>query len=519
MTERTTAPERPRRGFGAFLIWLSGANKEVLDLTPSDRPKFQGMGGAVLTTALLAGLSMFFAVRMTVTESTAGALVVSLVWFGAILNLDRWLVSSLQRSAGRWGFLRIAVPRLLLAVLFGVVISTPLVLQVFDSEVRTEIAKIRQSESEKFQAALENGPTSERIKALEKEEKDLLAVVQSGGTVVNVEADPEIAALRDRLKPLEKQRDDFADKATCELTGDRCKGTSGNSGSGPRYDNYVKKRDRAEREIRDINRQIAAKAKDLRDSSADSKEQVLGEARQKLTGVQADLEALRGTQADERATFQETNAENTGLLIRLDALGKASSGNSTLFWARFLLFLLITTLECLPIIVKMMALLGRPGPYDRMLEVYDEQALLSGKQKLRTRRATSAIHHGDELSYADHLRGEREKTTRALAQATAQAEYEIGQRALELWRQDMMRDLHADPARFVQSGGQAPPAGPPPLGFAAGPPQPPVIPIAGVPPQPPSFRTAAPGEGPYPAARGRRRRSRWSWFAFARRRP
>ncbi|WP_157963969.1 DUF4407 domain-containing protein [Actinocorallia populi] len=507
MTGQSSETERERRGFGSFLIWLSGANTEILRLAPSERPKYQGMGGAVLTTALLASLAMFFAMQMAVKASFLGALVVSLVWFWAILNLDRWLVTSLQRSSSRWDLVKVAVPRLVLALLLGLVISTPLVLQVFDAEIRTEISKIRQEESEAFQREQSQGSIGARIEELEGLETRLLATIRSGGTVLNVEDDPEVKALRERLEPFEKERSEYEDKATCELTGDRCEGGSRKSGPGPRYDNYRKKAQRAAQEIRDIKQQIDTKIEALQETSRQNSGQVLNEAKEKLTGVQGELGRLKTQQSDQQSMFEENNAANTGLLVRLEALGQASGGNSTLLWARIMLFLLITTLECLPIFVKVLSLVGRPSAYDRLLKVYEEQSVQTGKQTLRTRRATTFIQNSDELSYANHLRDERERTTRAMAQATAQAEYEIAQRALRLWREHRLREIEEDPGRFAQPGSPLPPPGPSPE--ALPPSRPPLQAER-------ASREERPEEGfahdPYFLAeptRRRRRRSRW----------
>lgn len=462
MTGQSSETERERRGFGSFLIWLSGADTGILRLAPSERTKYQGMGGAVLTTALLASLAMFFAMRMAVKASIPAALVISLIWFWAILNLDRWLVTSLQRSSNRWDLAKVAVPRLLLALLLGAVISTPLVLQVFDAEIQAEMSKIRQEESERFQRDQVRGAVGTRIKELETQETQLLDTIRSGGEVVNVEDDPEIKALRERLEPLKKERSEYADKATCELTGDKCEEGSRRSGAGPRYRNYKNKERQAAREIREIEQQIDAKKETLRETSEQNRGQVLAEAQEKLAVVQDDLERLKKQQADQQIDFETSNEANTGLLIRLEALGRASGDNGTLLWARILLFLLITVLECLPIVVKLLSLAGRPSVYDRLLQVQEEESVRAGEQTLRSRRAVTFIENSDELAYANYLRDERDRTTRAMAQATAQAEYEIAQRALHLWREQKLREVEENPARFAQPLTPVPPPGPSP---------------------------------------------------------
>src|SRR4051812_20664814 len=49
----------------AVLVALSGARPEVLRTCPTERGKFEGIGGAVLTTSVLAFVSMTFALNST----------------------------------------------------------------------------------------------------------------------------------------------------------------------------------------------------------------------------------------------------------------------------------------------------------------------------------------------------------------------------------------------------------------------------------------------------------------------
>src|SRR4051794_26448464 len=123
-----------------FLIALSGARPEVLERCPTERAKFEGIGGAVLTTSVLAFVSMTFALNSALGVNVVLALLAGLVWGLVILSLDRWLVSTMKADAPRrWP---LAIPRILMAFLLGFVISTPLVLQIFKSEIDAQIVQI-----------------------------------------------------------------------------------------------------------------------------------------------------------------------------------------------------------------------------------------------------------------------------------------------------------------------------------------------------------------------------------------
>src|SRR6185437_1351978 len=100
---------------GNPLIWLSGAEPDILINFKHDRPKYIGTGSAVLFTSCIAAMSMAFAVHMALKAPVTAAVACGLAWGTGILSLDRWLVSTMTRKQG----LMLAVPRVLLALLFS----------------------------------------------------------------------------------------------------------------------------------------------------------------------------------------------------------------------------------------------------------------------------------------------------------------------------------------------------------------------------------------------------------------
>ena len=430
------------------LIWLSGAQPALLDRTPGDRAKYQGIGGAVLTTATLAGVSMFFALQMALRAPWYAALPISLVWFLAILNLDRWLVVSIQRGNRAW---LVALPRLLMALLFGFIISTPLVLRIFQPEIETEINKIRQEQTERFQGDLTGGEVGKKIDALEKQETALLQTIAGGGTVLNPENDPQIVALRERLKPLEEKRDENADAATCELTGDKCQNGSRKSGAGPRYENFRNKQREAEREIREIDRQIQDRRDEIAAASKTSREQTLREANEALPGVQTQLKNLRAIQSDAQKDFEQANEENTGLLVRLDALNRASTGDFTLGLWRILLFLLFTVIECLPIFVKVLQLYGPPSTYEQLAEEDAKRSVTSGKIRAETHEQSLELEQTSQLGQSRALVEAREEAARRLGTMTVEAELRVAAAILAAWEEREIARIPQNLDEYVTS--------------------------------------------------------------------
>src|SRR4051812_36946870 len=121
------------------LLWLAGADPDILALCPrSERIRLSAMGGAVLTTGMIAAFAATFTTHAYLGLSLRAAVVIGFLWGLAILNLDRWLVVSLSRQSSPARTLAFVVPRVALALVAGLVIAEPLVLRVFENEVTAQ---------------------------------------------------------------------------------------------------------------------------------------------------------------------------------------------------------------------------------------------------------------------------------------------------------------------------------------------------------------------------------------------
>jgi hypothetical protein len=126
-----------------LLISLSGARLEILQRCPTERLKFQSLGWAILSSSVLAAVSIWFGLSSAIGVNPFLALPFALAWGVIVMGIERWLVTSLpSHGRRRWA---IIVPRLLLAVLLGVLVAAPLVLRVFQPEINAQIAVINQN--------------------------------------------------------------------------------------------------------------------------------------------------------------------------------------------------------------------------------------------------------------------------------------------------------------------------------------------------------------------------------------
>ena len=221
-----------------FMTWLGGGDPVVLKQVPQGRARFVQMAGILLTTASIAVLAMIFALHDGVKVPLFPALLLGLFWGVVILNIDRFLVLSMGTTRDRWQLLFMALPRLALAVVLSLVISTPLVLRVFASDINAQLYTTRLEQS-KQQAQLE--ASSKEQKQLNQVQSQISAdnAILSGH--IPTVTSPQLQAAQAqvaRLQPLAQtdfQKENSAYEAwQCELDGQDCAGSSGKSGNGPR---------------------------------------------------------------------------------------------------------------------------------------------------------------------------------------------------------------------------------------------------------------------------------------------
>jgi hypothetical protein len=133
------------RNITRFFWFCSGAHIETLKKYPIEHNKYVGIGATIFFTALFASLSGGYAMYFVFSGSPFAvgfAILFGIIWGLAIFNMDRYIVSSINKRGTTNQQILQASPRILLAIMIGLVISRPLELKIFDKEIR---AKLRTS--------------------------------------------------------------------------------------------------------------------------------------------------------------------------------------------------------------------------------------------------------------------------------------------------------------------------------------------------------------------------------------
>lgn len=326
-----------------FFWFCSGAHVGTLKRFPTEHNKYVGIGATIFFTALFAALSGGYAMYFVFAGSPTAvifAILFGLIWGLAIFNMDRYIVASISKTGSTNQQILQATPRILLAILIGIVISRPLELKIFDKEIR-----------EKLKSSYLNGQRS-RIDTLNK--------TFANKYVTELQKTAELKAERDSLEKDIKQSRYILNQ---EVFGDKTNQTSGITG----YGTYAKQKE----------------------SLVVQKEQRLNTVRQELTAMDSffqrrkDLDGLSdqkmfsGKQLDSLANVAGF-ADRNWALGQLTFKADGSRDLDNYLAISFIGFLFIL-FECLPVFVKLMS---NKGPYDVALEHTDNTYIYKSEKGL-----------------------------------------------------------------------------------------------------------------------------------------
>ena len=118
-----------------FLISCSGASFELLKDCPRfEITKYSSIGMTIVFTAILAVVSSFFALSI-IFDHLILNVALAFLWGAIIFNLDRYIISSMRSSDNKWNDLTKAIPRFIIAIIIALIISKPMEIQIFKSEI------------------------------------------------------------------------------------------------------------------------------------------------------------------------------------------------------------------------------------------------------------------------------------------------------------------------------------------------------------------------------------------------
>lgn len=302
-----------------FFWWCAGVHKETLIKYPQEQNKYISIGATIFFTGLFAALAGGYALYFVFSGSDFAflyALIFGLLWGLAIFNLDRYIVLSMDKSNTLGKQLLQALPRILLAILIGLIISRPLELKIFDKEIREHL---RAEYLIAQQAKIDTLNRTFQHK-YETEYRQLQSIKSQTDSM-----DQNIKSAREQLNH--------------EIFGKKTDETSGVMGYGP----YAKMKEN------ELNKQ-QANLDSLRARIQQKETELL--QRKTAEGLM-DQRILSDKSLDSAinvAGFADRNAALSNLHIRPDGTINKSTEYAVIFIALLFIFF-----ECLPVLVKLMS--------------------------------------------------------------------------------------------------------------------------------------------------------------------
>ena len=413
--------KNPPSRFEAFLWFCAGADRDILARCPgSDRVKYQGIGGIIFATGVLAFVSSSYAFwtvfspkgpalasgDVSSTPALVGALLAGLVWGLVIFNIDRFIVSSTGSGDGTEAIslteLLQATPRIIMAMLIGICLSKPLELRILEPEINAELQRRQSIAYQDAQLAVR-----QELKVDEARLDNELARLEN-------EIKQNTTLLRESKAKIDEQY------RLLELEAEGRSG-SGKAGRGPAWKD---KKENLDRQLADYQEERARVDKENESLS----EKVLRE-RDKVDQLHLEEEAKLKVQSD-------IINQSGGLLERLDI---AHEKALVLSWVLTLLLLMI---ETGPIFFKLMI---PAGVYDRLKE--QEKQLTMAEAGIFIRRETVSEDGSKEIETIVDAKLERQQAERDIQRET---ELALLRRIHDEYLQRMHAEIDADPERFIQ---------------------------------------------------------------------
>lgn len=377
-----------------FLWKCAGVNRKILRQCPTDYAKYAGIGGTILFTALMAMLSGGYALYF-VFESVPKAVAFGIFWGLLIFNLDRFIVNTMY-SDGKvtisWREFYSGLPRIIMAIFLGIVISTPLEMKIFEDRIDSQLVKDN----------IERTNASRRI-------------VDEGNK-----------SLTDRRDILEKERKEIQErlsKAQYELAIEvEGKAASGKEGDGPIAKAKKRNIDAIQKELDEWDKQHE----------------------QELEGIK---KQIKNNVDKGNSDIAEGNHEN-GFCVRYEAFSNVKKENFALTIVSLVIMFLFIIIETAPTFFKMMI---ASGPYDDLLRaemhrarVLSDKSISDINDDINTEVKISTAKNKERLA-AEQL------ANKELMERIAKAQAELLQTAIDLWREEELTKIKENPSSYIQS--------------------------------------------------------------------
>lgn len=380
------------RAISRFIWWIGGGIPHLLERYPTEQGKYYGIGGAIIFTCILAMISSYIALSVIVDDPLI-KIPASVLWGLMILNLDRFITVSMKKRGNEldyvntservYGVMREilpAIPRFIIAIIIGFLISIPLELRIFDDEVNQQLHEVQTREMARYEKNVESDKSQafvdyqQKVNGYDADLNKLQDDLVSKTAFLDNEINQNIL----KRSQLQEKVDEFFERYIKEVEGDSKSG-SGLPGEGKialqkkgqwqeKKQAYQNEMDTLGKVINDLYQQKER----LKDESSRQSQQLIQLRKSATSTYEGSVQRYEQT----KQGFQENLSD--GLLIRIKALFLLGDSDSTIQWSLYLFIAMIFLIESAPVLVKLMSY---RGAYDAKIEELDYQQMFLSDRK------------------------------------------------------------------------------------------------------------------------------------------
>ncbi len=439
-----------------FMWFCSGVNKEIVRRCPNEHSKYFGIGGTILFTALMASISGGYAIT-TVFDSVTAGIFFGIFWGSLIFNLDRFIVNTMYSDGEPTISLKEilgGLPRLIIAIFLGIVISMPLELRIYEKEIIVEINELKKEKLNEFIKDDQNKLDSISTKLEEVINTPVSQTVFQSGIVTGSTTLNQLISERNNKETNRAAIQQKIYAYTKKLNSLSEEDSEGSSKKGiliEERSKLINTRNTLTREINTIDGNIKSSDAGLRKVISDAEEQ----KKTQINDLQTQINDLREKIKKGGDEYKLDLNDYNGFQARMKAFSKLRDENPTTNISAFFIMLLFIIIEIAPVLFKMMM---TAGDYDLILITEKEKIRAHEIEKLSRINdwANTEIQKVVEENRIRVLQKQNEldtefKANEALLTEISEAQVELAKIAVKKWKEQELKKIEEDPSYFIKS--------------------------------------------------------------------
>ncbi len=428
-----------------FLWVCAGANRKVLRQCPTDYAKYAGIGGTILFTALMAMLSGGYALY-TVFDNNITAIAFGIFWGLLIFNLDRFIVNTMY-SDGKvtisWKEFYSGLPRIIMAIFLGMVISTPLELKIYESEIEVRIGEDAKKKIDQYRHTDQN-----RIDSL----NNIISEIRDKADNLpqSIALTGQAAQLQNELTS--KQSELNGVKAEIKSLRRQLAAVDGKS---PQHDKILSKLNSKNSQRANLNSQVKQLQGRLGAVSKEYSEAIKNSELQKrelIKSIQSQIDIAKNNLDNSKQYETLVKDEYGGFEARMKAFQEMREETPSTDLSAWCIMLLFIIIETAPTFFKMMI---ASGPYDDLLRaemhrvrVLSDKRISDINDDINTEVRISTQKNKERLE-AEVL------ANKELMEKLAKTQAELLQTAIDKWREEELAKINENPSAYIQTSNRS----------------------------------------------------------------